>query len=317
LTWVDQVAELTQPARVMWADGSDEEWDRLTTQLVEAGTFRRLNPDKKPNSFLALSDPADVARVESPAHLIDWKGNDWVLRESEGKAAHANSRYCTPISAVSDGGAGLGRPAGSAHLGDPVRRAPQDRGAVGDRVLRLAAWGIHGRDAVVGADGGGGGQGRRRPAGPDGDVTVPRLSRWRLPEPLDHDRQERGCGQTAQDLLRQLVPPGDDGRFLWPRFGENSRVLEWIVNRIEGKADAEASPIGNVAAAAHLDLRGLGADPPDVNASLKVDRDERRQEIPLIEEWFNLIGDRLPASMIHELRALRLRLDQANTDGSK
>jgi phosphoenolpyruvate carboxykinase (GTP) len=54
-----------------------------------------------------------------------------------------------------------------------------------------------------------------------------------------------------------------------------------------------------------------------VNASLKVDRDEWRQEIPLIEEWFDQIGDRLPASMLDELRALRLRLDQTNTDGSK
>src|SRR5437763_8120751 len=62
LSWVRDVAELTTPDRVVWCDGSQEEWQRLTDQLVAAGTFKRL--DKKPNSFWAASDPSDVARVE-------------------------------------------------------------------------------------------------------------------------------------------------------------------------------------------------------------------------------------------------------------
>jgi len=65
LAWVREVAEVTQPDRVAFADGSEEEYTALCERLVEAGTFKRLNPQKQPNSFLALSDPSDVARVES------------------------------------------------------------------------------------------------------------------------------------------------------------------------------------------------------------------------------------------------------------
>ncbi len=105
---------------------------------------------------------------------------------------------------------------------------------------------------------------------------------------------------------------GDDGRFLWPGFGENSRVMKWIIDRIEQKAGGKTTPIGIVPTADDLDLSGLDVDSADVNEALAVNVAEWREEIPLIEEWFEFVGEKLPTGIKDEFDALKHRLTEAD-----
>ncbi|MDT7760597.1 MAG: phosphoenolpyruvate carboxykinase, partial [Mycobacterium sp.] len=105
---------------------------------------------------------------------------------------------------------------------------------------------------------------------------------------------------------------GDGGKFLWPGFGENSRVLKWIVDRIEHRAGGHETPIGVVPSAADLDLNELDIDAADVDRALVVSADEWRAELPLIEEWFEFVGDKLPTGVKDEFDALKQRLAQAD-----
>jgi phosphoenolpyruvate carboxykinase (GTP) len=100
----------------------------------------------------------------------------------------------------------------------------------------------------------------------------------------------------------------EDGGFLWPGFSENSRVLKWAIERIEGKAAAVETPIGHVPTVDSLDLDGLDVSREAIEAALRVDPDEWRQELPQITEWFEKFGDTLPAVLWTELDALKARL---------
>jgi phosphoenolpyruvate carboxykinase (GTP) len=102
---------------------------------------------------------------------------------------------------------------------------------------------------------------------------------------------------------------GEDGHWLWPGYGENSRVLEWIFERCAGRGEAEETAIGYVPTAEALDLSGLDIPEADLNQLLHVDNEEWKKEMPGIREHFATFGDRLPAALHSQADALEKRLD--------
>ncbi|MFV8167483.1 MULTISPECIES: phosphoenolpyruvate carboxykinase (GTP) [Mycobacteriaceae] len=243
-----------------------------------------------------------------PDHLIDWKGNDWFLRETESKAAHPNSRYCTPISQC---------PTLAPEWDDP-QGVPISAILFGGRRKTTVPLVTQARDwqhgVFIGAT-----LGSEQTAAAEGKVgTVRRDPMAMLPflgyNVGDYFQHWIDIGKNADESKLPAVffvnwfRRGDDGRFLWPGFGENSRVLKWAIERIEHKADGKSTPIGIVPTAADLDLSGLDVDAADVDEALAVNAEEWRAELPLIEEWFEFVGEKLPTGIKDEFDALKHRL---------
>lgn len=243
-----------------------------------------------------------------PDHLIDWKGQDWNLREAETKAAHPNSRYCTPISQC---------PTLAPEWDDP-QGVPISAILFGGRRKTTVPLVTQARDwqhgVFIGAT-----LGSEQTAAAEGKVgTVRRDPMAMLPflgyNVGDYFQHWINIGKNADESKLPAVffvnwfRRGDDGRFLWPGFGENSRVLKWAIERIEHKADGKSTPIGIVPTAADLDLSGLDVDPADVNEALAVNAEEWRAELPMIEEWFEFVGEKLPTGIKDEFDALKHRL---------
>ena len=260
---------------------------------------------------VALTDDNDVwwEGLEREAHhLIDWKGNDWYERETETVAAHPNSRYCTPMSQC---------PILAPEWDDP-QGVPISAILFGGRrkttvplVTQANDW-QHG--VFIGAT-----LGSEQTAAAEGKVgNVRRDPMAMLPflgyNVGDYFQHWIDLGKNSDESKLPKIffvnwfRRGDDGRFLWPGFGENSRVLKWIIERVEGKASGQSTPIGIVPSAEDLDLDGLDSDPADVAEALAVNPDEWREELPQIEEWFEFVGEKLPTGIKDEFDALKHRL---------
>ena len=519
--WVDEVAALTTPDQVVWSDGSDEEWQRLTQELVDAGTFVKLDEDKKPNSFWAASDPSDVARVEDRTFICSAEPegagftNNWKA-PAEMKAlmtdlyrgcmtgrtmyvipfvmGHLNAD--TPMYGVeitdsayvvvsmkimarigtevlrameaSDAGfvkglhsVGFPLPEGTADVKWPcsdtkyIAHFPEtreiwsygsgyggnallgkkcyalriasamarDEGWMAEHMLILKLTSPEGRThyiagafpsacgktnlamidptlegwsaEMVGDDIAWmrfGKDGRLYAVNPEfglfgvapgtGDHTNPNAMRtvekgnsiftnvaltddgdvwwegmteqppahltdWKgrdwTPDngELSSHPNSRFCtpakqpfiGYNAADYVghwldigkqadasklpkiyqvnwfrRDVNEDGTAGKFLWPGFGDNARVLKWVIERLDGTGEGVDTPVGIVPAPGALDVSGLDMTDEDIAKALAVNADEWAVELGLIEEWLAKFGESLPTQMQDELATLKANL---------
>ena len=242
-----------------------------------------------------------------PQHLIDWTGNEWT-QDSDTPAAHPNSRYCTPMSQC---------PTLAPEWDDP-QGVPISAILFGGRRKTTVPLVTQARDwqhgVFIGAT-----LGSEKTAAAEGQVgTVRRDPMAMLPflgyNAGDYLAHWLDLGKNADDSKLPKIffvnwfRRGTDGRFLWPGFGENSRVLKWIIERVEGKANGVSTPIGIVPGAADLDVDGLDVEEADVAEALAVNPDEWRAELPQIEEWFEFLGEKVPTGVRDEFEALKQRL---------
>ncbi|MCS7480721.1 phosphoenolpyruvate carboxykinase (GTP) [Umezawaea endophytica] len=285
---------------------------------VAPGTDYHTNPNAmrtiaKGNSLftnVALTDDGDVwweGMGEPPAHLTSWKKQDWTPDSGE-LSSHPNSRYCTPIAQCD-----IKAPEWEDPKGVPISAIffGGRRATTIPLVTESRDW-QHG--VFMGAT-----LSSETTAAATGKVGVVRRDPMAMLPFIGYNAGdyfkhwiEVGKNADAAKLPKifyvNWFRRGEDKRFLWPGFGENARVLKWAIERIEGKAAAVETPVGHVPTADALDLAGLDASTEDIETALKVDVDEWKAEIPLIEEWFAKIGDKLPTSLRDEFDALKQRL---------
>jgi len=288
---------------------------------VAPGTNNESNPNAMQTvarntvfTNTALTDAGDVwwegMDGEPPAHAIDWKRNDWTPAEDR-DAAHPNSRFCAPASQC---------PVMAPEWED-VNGVPISAFLFGGRRATTVPLVFEARDwqhgvfvaATMGSEKtaaafGGLGELRRDPFAMlpfcgyhMGDYFAHWLS---MTDRTDESKLPRiyGVNWFRKDA---------DGAFVWPGFGENSRVLEWICRRLDDAAGGTETPIGTVPGRDDLVLDGLDATPEQVDLALRVDPEEWQAELPTMREHFARFGDRLPAALLDELAALEQRLSDS------
>jgi phosphoenolpyruvate carboxykinase (GTP) len=285
---------------------------------VAPGTNDNTNPNamrtlEQGNSIftnVALTDDGDVwweGLENTPAHATSWKGKDWTP-DSDEPSSHPNSRYCTPISQCP-----ILAPEYENPNGVPISAIffGGRRESTIPLVTESRDW-VHG--TFMGAT-----LSSETTAAATGKVGVVRR---------DPMAMLPFIGYNAGDYLSHWIKVGksadatklpkifyvnwfrrdENGHFVWPGFGENSRVLKWAIDRIEGRADAVETPIGLVPTPEALDTDGLDMDPVELAKALEVRADEWQAEVPQIQEWFAKFGDTLPTMLWTELDGLKSRL---------
>jgi phosphoenolpyruvate carboxykinase (GTP) len=259
----------------------------------------------------AKTDDGDVwwegMTEENPAHLIDWKRQDWTP-ESETPAAHPNARFTAPASQD---------PAIAPEWEDPAG-VPISAILFGGRrstvvplITEAFDW-QHGvfmgatmASETTAAAAGAVGKLRRDPF-----AMLP-FCGYNMADYFAH-WLEVGRRSDPEKLPKMFYVnwfrKDKGGRFLWPGYGENSRVLEWVFERCAGRGKAVDTPIGRLPDAGAIPSDGLRVSASDMGELLRVDVEEWKAELPSIEEHFDHLGDRLPAELMDELEKLEKRL---------
>jgi phosphoenolpyruvate carboxykinase (GTP) len=286
---------------------------------VAPGSGEQTNPNAiatiRENSIFtncARTDDGDVwwegMTKDAPGHLVDWRGNDWTPG-SETPAAHPNARFTAP--AAQD-------PAIAPEWEDPIgvpiaaMLFGGRRSTVVPLVHEAFSW-QHG--VFLGAT-----MSSETTAAAAGHVGRLRFDPFAMLPFCGYNMAdyfahwlEIGRSGDAAKLPRifyvNWFRKDDAGRFLWPGFGENSRVLEWVFRRCDDRAGAVPSAIGLVPAVGAINTDGLDMSPEDMAAVLEVDPEELRAQLPQVKEHLATFGDDLPQSLRDELAALEQRLD--------
>lgn len=284
---------------------------------VAPGTGADTNPNaiasiEKNTIFTncALTDDGDIwwegLTEETPSHLIDWHGNDWTP-DADHPAAHPNARFTVPAAQAPSLASNWEDPAGvpiSAFLFGG-RRA-----SVVPLVREAFSW-EHG--VFLGAT-----MSSEQTAAAFGTVGQLRFDPFaQLPfagyNMGDYMAHWLKIGQKEGAKLPKVFyvnwfRKDDNGKFVWPGFGENSRVLEWVFNRVDGKADAVETPIGFVPTKDALNTDGLDITDEQLDLLLTVDPDAVKAELPQVEAHLAQFGERLPAEVTKQLEDLKARL---------
>jgi phosphoenolpyruvate carboxykinase (GTP) len=285
---------------------------------VAPGTSEGTNPNamatvRESTIFTncALTDDGDIwwegMTKKPPGHAIDWKGRDWTP-ESEDPAAHPNARFTVSAAQC---------PSIAAEWQDPAG-VPIDAFLFGGRrasavpLVRQAFDWEHG--VFLGAT-----MSSEMTAAAFGTVGQLRFDPFAMLPFCGYNMGdyfanwlkigERGdAAKLPKIFVVNWFRKDEDGKFLWPGYGENSRVLAWIFRRCQGQAEAEETPIGLVPAEGALDLEGLDIAPEALHELLTVDPEQVRDELPQVREHLAKFGDRLPKQVHEQLEALESRV---------